>query len=178
MYLFIRSVLYDRDKFPVNGEGCRVTLFVSGCTNHCKGCFQPETWDFHYGQPYTKDTEEYILNLLQNPHIEGLTILGGEPFEPFNQAELVNLLHIVKQKFPEKNIWCFTGFVYDKDLLKGQRKHTNATDEMLSYIDVLVDGPFILQQRDISLWFRGSKNQRVLDMKQTLQQGSIVLYHE
>lgn len=161
-----------------NGEGCRVTLFVSGCTNHCKGCFQPETWDFHYGQPYTKDTEEYILNLLQNPHIEGLTILGGEPFEPFNQAELVNLLHIVKQKFPEKNIWCFTGFVYDKDLLKGQRKHTNATDEMLSYIDVLVDGPFILQQRDISLWFRGSKNQRVLDMKQTLQQGSIVLYHE
>lgn len=161
-----------------NGEGCRVTLFVSGCTNHCKGCFQPETWDFHYGQPYTKDTEEYILNLLQNPHIEGLTILGGEPFEPFNQAELVNLLHIVKQKFPEKNIWCFTGFVYDKDLLKGQRKHTSATDEMLSYIDVLVDGPFILQQRDISLWFRGSKNQRVLDMKQTLQQGSIVLYHE
>ena len=161
-----------------NGEGCKVTLFVSGCTNHCKGCFQPETWDFHYGQPYTKDTEEYILNLLQNPHIEGLTILGGEPFEPFNQAELVNLLHIVKQKFPEKNIRCFTGFVYDKDLLKGQRKHTNATDEMLSYIDVLVDGPFILQQRDISLWFRGSKNQRVLDMKQTLQQGSIVLYHE
>lgn len=161
-----------------NGEGCRVTLFVSGCTNHCKGCFQPKTWDFHYGQPYTKDTEEYILNFLQNPHIEGLTILGGEPFEPFNQAELVNLLHIVKQKFPEKNIWCFTGFVYDKDLLKGQRKHTNATDEMLSYIDVLVDGPFILQQRDISLWFRGSKNQRVLDMKQTLQQGSIVLYHE
>ena len=161
-----------------NGEGCRVTLFVSGCTNHCKGCFQPETWDFHYGQPYTKDTEEYILNLLQNPHIEGLTILGGEPFEPFNQAELVNLLHIVKQKFPLKNIWCFTGFVYDKDLLKGQRKHTNASDEMLSYIDVLVDGPFILQQRDISLYFRGSRNQRILDMKQTLQTGSIVLYHE
>ena len=161
-----------------NGEGCRVTLFVSGCTNHCKGCFQPETWDFHYGQPYTKDTEEYILNLLQNPHIEGLTILGGEPFEPFNQAELVNLLHIVKQKFPLKNIWCFTGFVYDKDLLKGQRKHTNATDEMLSYIDVLVDGPFTLQQRDISLYFRGSRNQRILDMKQTLQTGSIVLYHE
>ena len=161
-----------------NGEGCRITLFVSGCTNHCKGCFQPETWDFHYGQPYTKDTEEYILNLLQNPHIEGLTILGGEPFEPFNQAELVNLLHIVKQKFPLKNIWCFTGFVYDKDLLKGQRKHTNATDEMLSYIDVLVDGPFILQQRDISLYFRGSRNQRILDMKQTLQTGSIVLYHE
>ena len=161
-----------------NGEGCRVTLFVSGCTNRCKGCFQPETWDFHYGQPYTKDTEEYILNLLQNPHIEGLTILGGEPFEPFNQAELVNLLHIVKQKFPLKNIWCFTGFVYDKDLLKGQRKHTNATDEMLSYIDVLVDGPFILQQRNISLYFRGSRNQRVLDMKKTLQTGSIVLYHE
>lgn len=152
-----------------NGEGCRVTLFVSGCTNHCKGCFQSETWNFHYGQPYTKDTEEYILNLLQNPHIEVLTILGGEPFEPFNQAELVNLLHIVKQKFPEKNIWCFTGFVYDKDLLKGQRKHTNATDEMLSYIDGLVDGLFILQQRDISLWFRGSKNQRILDRKQTLQ---------
>ena len=161
-----------------NGEGCRVTLFVSGCTNRCKGCFQPETWDFHYGQPYTKDTEENILNLLQNPHIEGLTILGGEPFEPFNQAELVNLLQIVKQKFPLKNIWCFTGFVYDKDLLKGQRKHTNATDEMLSYIDVLVDGPFILQQRDISLYFRGSRNQRVLDMKKTLQTGSIVLYHE
>lgn len=161
-----------------NGEGCRVTLFVSGCTNQCKGCFQPETWDFHYGQPYTKDTEEYILNLLQNPHIEGLTILGGEPFEPFNQAELVNLLHIVKQKFSLKNIWCFTGFVYDKDLLKGQRKHTNAKDEMLSYIDVLVDGPFILQQKNISLYFRGSRNQRVLDMKKTLQTGSIVLYHE
>ena len=161
-----------------NGEGCRVTLFVSGCTNCCEGCFQPETWDFYHGQLYTKETENQIINLLRNQHIDGITLLGGEPFEPTNQIELVKLLRRFKQEFPEKNVWCFTGFVYDRDLMKGQRKYTTVTDEMLSYIDILVDGPFKLEEKDPSLWFRGSRNQRVINMKETYKNGLIILYHE
>lgn len=161
-----------------NGEGCRVTLFVSGCTNCCDGCFQPETWDFHHGQLYTKETEKELIHLLENQHIDGLTLLGGEPFEPANQVVLVQLLRRVKQVLPEKSIWCFTGFVYDRDLLKNQRKYTKVTDEMLSYIDILVDGPFKLGEKDLSLWFRGSKNQRVINMKETRNSSSIILYHK
>ena len=161
-----------------NGEGCRVTLFVSGCTNCCEGCFQPETWDFYHGQLYTKEIENQIINLLRNQNIDGITLLGGEPFEPTNQIELVKLLRRFKQEFPEKNVWCFTGFVYDRDLMKGQRKYTTVTDEMLSYIDILVDGPFKLEEKDPSLWFRGSRNQRVINMKETYKNGLIILYHE
>ena len=159
-----------------DGEGVRVTLFVSGCTNHCKGCFQPETWDFCYGNPYTRETEQELINALRDENIQGLTLLGGEPFEPENQRELVKLLRRVRAELPEKDIWSYTGFVYEKDLLAGQRKHCEVTDEMLSLLDVLVDGPFVEELKNIRLMFRGSSNQRVLNMKETLKQGKPVLY--
>ena len=158
-----------------DGEGVRVTLFVSGCTNHCKGCFQKETWDFCYGTKYTSDTEKEILDALNSDFIQGLTLLGGEPFEPENQRELIHLLRKVKELYPSKDIWSYTGFVYDKDLLEGQRKHTEVIDEMLSYLDILVDGPFIEEKKNICLKFRGSENQRIIDMKKTIETKSIVL---
>ena len=161
-----------------DGEGCRVTLFVSGCTNACEGCFQKETWDFHYGNEYTKETEDHILELLNNENIQGLTLLGGEPFEPENQRELVKLLRRVRKELPEKDIWSYTGFVLEKDLLEGERKHTEVTYEILSYLDVLVDGPFVLSKKNISLYFRGSENQRVIDMQKTIKEKQIVLFHE
>ncbi|WP_274939678.1 anaerobic ribonucleoside-triphosphate reductase activating protein [Chordicoccus furentiruminis] len=161
-----------------NGEGIRITLFVSGCTNHCKGCFQPDTWDFSYGKEYTPEVEEHILRWLDQPLTDGLTLLGGEPMEPENQQVLAGLARRLKKEHPDKTIWCFTGFVYDRDLLPGQRKHTGVTDEFLSLIDVLVDGPFILERRNLALTFRGSENQRVLDMKKTLAEGRPVLYLE
>ena len=161
-----------------DGEGVRVTLFCSGCTNRCEGCFQPETWDFYYGKEYTKETEDQLIQMLTNPNIQGLTLLGGDPFEPSNQRTLITLLRRVKQELPTKDVWAYTGFVYEQDLLEGQRKHTEVTDEMLSYIDVLVDGPFVIDEKDISLYFRGSTNQRVIDMPKTLKSGNVVIYHE
>ncbi len=157
-----------------NGKGVRVTLFVSGCTNHCKNCFQPETWNFDYGNPYTKETEDEIIEALKPSHIAGLTLLGGEPFEPENQRELVKLLRRVRKELPEKNIWSFTGFILDQDLLDGGRKHCEVTDEMLSLLDVLVDGPFKEEEKDITLAFRGSRNQRVIDMKKSLKEQEVV----
>lgn len=157
-----------------NGKGVRVTLFVSGCTNHCKNCFQPETWNFDYGKPYTKETEDEIIEALKPSHIAGLTLLGGEPFEPENQRELVKLLHRIRKELPEKNIWSFTGFILDQDLLDGGRKHCEVTDEMLSLLDVLVDGPFKEEEKDITLAFRGSRNQRVIDMKKSLKEQEVV----
>jgi anaerobic ribonucleoside-triphosphate reductase activating protein len=159
-----------------DGEGVRTTLFVSGCTNCCKGCFQPETWDFNFGKPYTEETENRIMEMLADENIQGLTLLGGEPFEPENQRVLINLLRRVRKELPQKDIWSYTGFVYERDLLEGCRKHTEVTDEMLSLIDILVDGPFIEEKKNISLMFRGSENQRVIDMKQTLALGHVVLY--
>ena len=159
-----------------DGEGVRVTLFVSGCTNRCKGCFQPQTWDFDYGQLYTEETEQELIEALKDPNIQGLTLLGGEPFEPENQQELVKLLRRVRRECPDRDVWCYTGFVYDRDLVSGGRKHCDVTDEMLAMIDVLVDGPFIEELKDIRLTFRGSSNQRVLNMKETLRQGKPVLY--
>lgn len=159
-----------------NGEGVRTTLFVSGCTNHCKGCFQPQTWDFTYGKPFTEETEEAILKSLEPFYIDGLTLLGGEPFEPENQRVLVKLLRKVRERYPEKSVWAYTGFVYDRDLLPGQRKHCEATGEMLLMLKVLVDGPFIEEQKDISLAFRGSANQRILDVQKTLREGRAVPY--
>ncbi len=161
-----------------NGEGVRISLFVSGCTNHCKGCFQPETWDFEYGQAYTEAEEERILRFLSQPLTDGLTILGGEPMEEVNQKSLVGLCEKVKAAYPDKTIWCYTGFVYDRDLVPGGRRYTEVTDRFLSLIDVLVDGPFVLEKKDISLSFRGSSNQRILNMKETLKTGSPVLYRE
>ena len=161
-----------------DGEGCRVTLFVSGCTYCCKDCFQRETWDFHYGQPYTKETEDYLIECLKDENIQGLTLLGGEPFEPENQKELIHLLRRVRKELPHKDIWSYTGFVLDRDLLEGQRKHTDVTYEMLSYIDVLVDGPFIAEKKNLALYFRGSENQRVIDMNRTREEKNIILYHD
>ncbi|MBP3890914.1 MAG: anaerobic ribonucleoside-triphosphate reductase activating protein [Solobacterium sp.] len=166
-------------KFDVaDGEGVRVTLFVSGCRIHCEGCFQAQTQDFKYGKPYTKETEEEVLEALKDEHIEGLTILGGEPFEPENQEVIVTLLKRVREELPDKDIWCWTGYVYDQDLIEGGKKHTPYTDEMLSYIDILVDGPFMIQKRNLALSFRGSENQRVLNLKETIKQGKIVKYIE
>ena len=149
-----------------DGPGVRVTLFVSGCRHHCKGCFNAETWDFHYGNPYTEKTEKEILDALNHPYIAGLTLLGGEPFEPENQRELVKLLKKVREMYPKKNIWSYSGYVYDKDLIPGGRASTEVTDEMLSYIDVLVDGPFVEDLKDITLQFRGSSNQRILNLRE------------
>jgi len=145
-----------------NGPGVRVSLFVSGCRHHCKGCFQPETWDFAYGQPYTEETKEKILQLLSASYIEGLTLLGGEPFEPENQTALRELVTEVKKRYPKKSIWCYTGYLYDVDLIPGGKVYTPDTDGMLSCIDVLVDGEFIQAQKDLTLAFRGSRNQRVI----------------
>lgn len=148
-----------------NGLGVRVTLFVSGCRNHCEGCFQPETWDFHYGKPYTEETEEEILNMLEPEYIAGFTCLGGEPFEEENQPVIAALMRKIKQRYPNKDIWCYTGYRYDVELAEGGSKHTDVTNEMLSLIDVLVDGRFVLEEKDITLHFRGSRNQRILNPK-------------
>lgn len=148
-----------------DGPGVRVSLFVSGCRHHCKGCFNSETWDFGYGQPYTKETEEKIIRLLAPTYIQGFTLLGGEPFEPENQKELVGLLRRIRDTYPNKDIWCYTGYLYDVDLPEGGKVHTEVTDEMLSYIDVLVDGEFVEALKDVTLVFRGSSNQRIIKVK-------------
>ena len=147
-----------------NGIGVRVSLFVSGCTNHCHGCFQPETWDFLYGKEYTNETEDFIVNELVKPQYQGLSILGGEPFEVANQKALLPLIRRVKKLVVNRDIWMYTGFTYDKDLVPGGKRYTNVTDEILDSIDILVDGQFMIDKKNISLAFRGSENQRILDM--------------
>ncbi len=158
-----------------NGPGVRVSIFVSGCTNCCEGCFQPQTWDFTYGRFYDEEMEDYIMEELSKSHYQGLTILGGEPFEPSNQKELIHLIRRVRKELPDRNIWMYTGFTYDKDLCPGGRKYTEQTDAILDAIDVLVDGRFELAKRDLMLKYRGSSNQRIIDMKQTRAQGEVVL---
>ena len=153
-----------------NGTGVRVTLFVSGCTHRCKGCFQPETWDFRYGQPFTAETEEALLEALDRPYISGLTLLGGEPFEPDNQRALLPFLHRLRQQLPDKTVWAFSGYTWEE--LTGQsRARCEATGALLSLVDVLVDGEFVEALRDISLRFRGSSNQRLLDVPASLAAG-------
>ena len=159
-----------------NGEGVRVSLFVSGCTHHCKNCFNPETWNFDYGQPFTEKTEELILKELAPDYINGLSLLGGEPFEPSNQAVLLPFLRRVKELFPNKTIWCYSGYLFDKELLSESRARCEHTDEMLSLIDVLVDGEFMQELYSITLQFRGSSNQRIIDVKKSLQSGKVVEY--
>ena len=154
-----------------DGPGVRVSLFVSGCRHHCKGCFNAETWDFHYGQPYTKETEEEILEALAPDYIQGFTLLGGEPFEPENQTELVKLLKKIRQNCPNKDIWCYSGYLYDVDMIPGGKVFTEVTEEMLSYIDVLVDGEFVESEKDLSLVFRGSRNQRILLLAKAREEG-------
>lgn len=147
-----------------DGPGVRVSLFVSGCRHHCKGCFNSETWDFNFGQPYTQETEQEILEALKPPYITGFTLLGGEPFEPENQVVLVKLLRKIREVYPKLNIWCYSGYLYDVDMIEGGKVYTDVTKEMLSYIDTLVDGPFIEAEKDLRLQFRGSRNQRIINL--------------
>ena len=149
-----------------NGTGVRVSLFVSGCRHHCKGCFNSETWDFNYGNPYTKEVEAEILEALKPAYIQGFSLLGGEPFEPENQKELAGLLQKIKESYPEKNVWCYTGYLYDVDLIPGGKVYTEYTDKMLACIDPLVDGEFIEAEKDLTLEFRGSRNQRILHLNE------------
>ena len=160
-----------------NGIGIRTVLFVSGCTHHCKGCFQPETWDFQYGKDYTKETEDEIVASLKPSYINGLTLLGGEPFEPSNRRELVKLLRRVKRELPEKTIWSFSGYTWE-ELTTESRARCEVTDEMLSMLDVLVDGRFVEEKRNISLQFRGSENQRLIDVQESLRFGKVILWKE
>ena len=158
-----------------NGLGCRTVLFVSGCRNACKGCFQPETWAFDYGKPFDETIQNEILKSLEPSYVQGITLLGGDPFEEENQEALVPFMRKVKECYPDKNVWAYTWYVYDKDLIPGGRKHTENTEELLSMIDILVDGPFVQEKKNLMLKFRGSENQRVLDMKKTLETGKIIL---
>ena len=154
-----------------NGPGVRVSLFVSGCTHHCKGCFNPETWDFKYGKEYTKDTEDEIIEYLRPDHIKGLTLLGGDPLEYTNSIALLPLLDRIKKKLPNKDIWCFTGYTWE-DLMN---TYTLRKD-ILSYIDVLVDGEFIEELKSLNLKFKGSSNQRIIMVQESLEKGEIVLW--
>ncbi len=158
-----------------NGPDIRVSIFVSGCTNHCKGCFQPQTWDFEYGQLYDEKMEDFIISELSKQYHKGLTILGGEPFEPSNQETLIHLIRRIRAELPNKNIWMYTGFLYEKDLIAGGRKYTSVTDEILDSIDVLVDGKFVEELKNLNLNFRGSSNQRIINMKETRKTKKIVL---
>ncbi len=159
-----------------NGPGVRVSLFVSGCTHRCKNCFNKEAWDFSYGQPFTEETEEQLLSYLEKPYVKGLTLLGGEPFERENQKALVPFLRKVKERFPEKDIWAFSGYDFEKDMLCGVMRDWETTKEMLSMIDVLVDGEFVEEQKSLNLRFKGSANQRTILVQESLAAGQILLY--
>jgi anaerobic ribonucleoside-triphosphate reductase activating protein len=156
-----------------NGPGVRVSLFVSGCRHHCKNCFNQETWDFLFGKPFTDETLNCIIKELSNDYIAGFSLLGGEPFEPENQRALAPILAIIKNKFPNKSIWCWTGWNLDKELSVGGSKYTQFTDKMLQNIDVLVDGPFVEELKNVKLVFRGSSNQRIIDLKATREHKKI-----
>lgn len=161
-----------------NGPGVRVSLFVSGCTHRCKGCFNEVAWDFDYGQPFTQETIDSIIKMLAPAHVKGLTLLGGEPFEPQNQPAIVALLRQVKAKYPEKSIWSFSGYLFDRDILPGKLGDPEITREFLSYLDVLVDGPFVESKKNLSLRFRGSENQRLINVPASLEQGTVVLWED
>ncbi|MCI9373551.1 MAG: anaerobic ribonucleoside-triphosphate reductase activating protein [Lachnospiraceae bacterium] len=161
-----------------NGPGVRVTVFVSGCTHHCNGCFNEMTWDFQYGREFTKEDMEKIIKLLEPSYIAGLTLLGGEPMEYVNQQGLLPLLRRVKEQYPDKTIWCYTGYLYDRDILDNFCGKWEETRELLSYLDVIVDGEFVEAQKDISLRFRGSSNQRIIDVKKSQEMGRTVMWED
>lgn len=161
-----------------NGLGIRVSLFVSGCTHHCKNCFNKETWDFHFGNPFTEAEIEKILEYLKPSYVSGLSLLGGEPFEPENQPGLLPLVKKAKEVYPDKNIWCYTGYLFDEDICGKMLDQVPETRELLSYIDVLIDGPFIEERKNLKIRFRGSDNQRIIDVKKTMEAGEIVLWEE
>ena len=159
-----------------NGPGVRVSLFVSGCTHHCKECFNPETWDFAYGKPFTKETIQKILKYMEPDYIKGLTLLGGEPFEHVNQQGLLPLVKAVRKTYPKKNIWCFTGYDFEKDILRRMVTEWEETKKLLSYIDVLVDGEFMIDQKDLGLVFKGSANQRTILVQESLKKQRLCLW--
>lgn len=160
-----------------NGPGVRVSLFVSGCTHHCKGCFNEVAWDFNYGQPFTSETIQTILDMMKPSYIKGLTLLGGEPFEPQNQGPIVELLRQVKKTYPDKSIWAFSGYLFEK-ITSGTLGDWAVTREFLNSLDVLVDGPFVEEKKNLALRFRGSENQRLIDVPATLASGKIVLWED
>lgn len=157
-----------------NGEGVRVSLFVSGCNHHCKGCFNECAWDFNYGNKFTDKNIDEVINYLDHDHIEGLSLLGGEPLEYVNQEGILPLVKRVKEKFPNKNIWCYTGFDFEKDVVEKMSKNNETTKELLNYIDVMVDGKFEEDKKNLKLKFRGSSNQRIIDVKESLKEHKVV----
>jgi anaerobic ribonucleoside-triphosphate reductase activating protein len=159
-----------------NGPGVRVSLFVSGCTHRCKGCFNSEIWGFDAGQPFTEETENQIIDYLKPWYIRGFSLLGGEPFEPANQQGLVHLLQRIRETYPEKTVWCYSGYDYEQDILAGRLGPWEITQQMLSCIDILVDGEFHQDEKDLKLRFKGSRNQRIIDVKASLATDSIVLW--
>lgn len=168
---------YGEIKFHdiANGSGIRVTLFVSGCTHHCKGCFQPETWDFNYGKPFDSVAENMIFQAIDHDFISGLTLLGGEPFEPQNSSTLYALVQNVKKRFPDKSIWCYSGYRLDQ-ILADTMGGNPYTESLLSSIDVLVDGEFIESRKMLTLKYRGSSNQRIIDVPKSLESGKAILW--
>ena len=159
-----------------NGPGVRVSLFVSGCRNHCKNCFNPETWDFDYGQPFTEEVEDKILKAMEPDYIKGFTLLGGDPFEPENCAALVPFMKRMRKLYPEKSVWCFTGYDYERDLLTGKKGDAETVLKLLRTLDVLVDGRFVEELKNLNLRFRGSSNQRIISVKESLKKDKIVLW--
>lgn len=158
-----------------DGPGVRTSIFVSGCTHHCKGCFNPDTWDFKYGKEFTEKEEEEIIKSLEPYYISGLTLLGGEPFEHVNQIGLLPLVKKVREKYPDKSIWAYSGYLFDRDIRDRMCNEWPETKELIGMIDVLVDGEFVLELKDLSLKFRGSSNQRVIDVQKSLKEGTVVL---
>ena len=161
-----------------NGPGVRVSLFVSGCSHRCPGCFNREAWDYDFGKPFTQQTIDQILAMLAPDYVKGLTLLGGEPFDPRNQAAVVELLRQVKAKYPGKSIWAFSGYLFDRDILSGRLGDWEITKEYLSYLDVLVDGPFVEAKKNLSLRFRGSENQRLINVPASLAAGEVILWED
>ena len=161
-----------------NGPGVRVSLFVSGCSHHCEGCFNAEAWDYGYGQPYTRETEDHIIEALRPSYITGLSLLGGEPFDPRNQPALLPLLRRVRKELPGKDIWCYTGYTLETDLRTDALGIPEITHELLSLIDVLVDGKFVLAKKDIQLRFRGSSNQRLIDLRRSEAEGCVIWWED
>ena len=158
-----------------NGPGVRVSLFVSGCTHRCEACFNPDAWDFSYGSPFGEAEMEKILTLLAPDHIRGLSLLGGEPFEPANQEAVLDLVRRVREKLPQKTIWCYSGYLFE-ELAAG--KVGERSRALLEGLDVLVDGPFVLAKKDLGLRFRGSNNQRIIDVPASLEAGTVLLSEE
>ncbi len=161
-----------------NGQGVRVSLFVSGCTHHCKGCFNPETWDFCYGCKYTQEIEDKLIEACNKDYIKGLSLLGGEPFEKANQPDLAKLLKRFKKEYPNKDVWCYSGYTFDVDMVPGGKVWTEHTRDMLDRIDFLVDGEFVEDLKNLRLKFRGSENQRIIDVQRSLKDGKVYAFHD